>query len=105
MREIAQIGDQNNFYVIALETPQNPAYQNTGAYGKNGILRSKAPDMIKTIQDISKDYPHFIFMDENKMGNHDYTSEMASNDDHLAHLGAVKISHRVDSLIQFLESK
>jgi len=105
LREIAQIGEQNNFYVIALETPQNPAYQNTGAYGKNGILRSKAPDMIKTIQDISKDYPHFIFMDENKMGNHDYTSEMASNDDHLAHLGAVKISHRVDSLIQFLESK
>lgn len=105
LREIAQIGEQNNFYVIALETPQNPAYQNTGAYGKNGILRSKAPDMIKTIQDISKDNPHFIFMDENKMGNHDYTSEMASNDDHLAILGAEILSHRLDSLIQFLESK
>jgi hypothetical protein len=105
LREIAQIGEQNNFYVIALETPQNPAYQNTGAYGRNGILRSKAPDMIKTIQDISKDNPHFIFMDENKMGNHDYTSEMASDDDHLAYLGAEILSHRLDSLIQFLESK
>jgi hypothetical protein len=42
--------NKNNFYVIALETPQNPAYQNTELTEKNGILRSKAPDMIKTIQ-------------------------------------------------------
>lgn len=105
LREIAQIAEQKKFYVIALETPQNPAYQNTGAYGRNGILRSKVPDMIKTIQDISNDYPHFIFMDENKMGNHDYTSEMAHDDDHLGSVGAEKLSRRLDSLIQFLESK
>lgn len=105
LQEIAQIAEQNNFYVIAIETPQNPAYQNTGAYGRNGILRSKAPGMIKTIQDISKDYPHFIFMDENKMGNHDYTSEMAYDDDHLGSLGAEKISRRLDSLIHVLDNK
>lgn len=105
LQKIAQIAEQKKFYVIALETPQNPAYQNTGAYGRNGILRSKVPDMIKAIQDISNDYPHFIFMDENKMGNHDYTSEMAHDDDHLGSVGAEKLSRRLDSLIQFLESK
>ena len=57
------------------------------------------------IQDISKDYPNFIFMDENKMGKHDYTSKMAYDDDHLGTLGAEKLTHRLDSLIKTLDTK
>ena len=100
---MAKLAAEKNIYVIALETPQNPAYKNTGAYGIDGILRSEAPALLKKIQNISKDYPNFIFMDENKMGDHDYTSEMAYDDSHLGYLGAEKLSLRVDSLIKTLD--
>ena len=105
LQKFAKLAAEKNIKVIALETPQNPAYQNTGAYGINGILRSDAPALLQKIQDISKDYPNFIFMDENKMGKHDYTSKMAYDDDHLGTLGAEKLTHRLDSLIKTLDTK
>ena len=103
LQKFAKLAAKKNIKVIALETPQNPAYQSTGAYGINGILRSEAPTLLQKIQDISKDYPNFIFMDENKMGKHDYTSEMAYDDSHLGNVGAQKLTHRLDSLIQTLD--
>ena len=105
LQKFAKLAAEKNIKVIALETPQNPAYQNTGAYGINGILRSDAPALLQKIQDISKDYPNFIFMDENKMGKHDYTGQMAYDDDHLGNLGAEKLTHRLDSLIKTLDIK
>ncbi|MBP5769580.1 MAG: TIGR02171 family protein [Fibrobacter sp.] len=105
LQKFAKLAAEKNIKVIALETPQNPAYQNTGAYGINGILRSDAPALLQKIQDISKDYPNFIFMDENKMGKHDYTGKMAYDDDHLGTLGAEKLTHRLDSLIKTLDIK
>lgn len=41
-------------------------------------------------------------MDENKMGDHDYTDEMAQDTDHLSPLGAEKLTLRLDSLIKTL---
>ena len=105
LQKFAKLAAEKNIKVIALETPQNPAYQNTGAYGINGILRSDAPALLQKIQDISKDYPNFIFMDENKMGKHDYTGQMAYDDDHLGNLGAEKLTQRIDSLIKTLDIK
>jgi len=103
LKEIARLTADKGIRVIILEPPQSPSFRNTGAYGKNGILRSEAPALLKSIQKISQDYPHVIFMDENKMGNHDYTDDMASDKDHLGALGAEKITRRLDSLIQTLE--
>lgn len=87
---------------IGVITPQNPKYKETGAFGKYGLLRSEAPALIQEIADISKTYPNFILMDENKMGDHDYTDEMAYDRDHLSYLGAEQLIHRLDSLIQTL---
>ena len=42
-------------------------------------------------------------MDENKMGDHDYTSEMAFDSDHLNKLGAKQLTTRIDSVLQILE--
>jgi len=42
-------------------------------------------------------------MDENKMGNHDYTDEMAFDYDHLSVIGATQLSSRLDSLLHTLE--
>lgn len=103
LKEIARLTADKGIRVIILEPPQSPSFRNTGAYGKNGILRSEAPALLESIQNISQDYPHVVFMDENKMGEHDYTDDMAYDRDHLGSLGAEKISRRLDSLIQTLD--
>jgi hypothetical protein len=41
-------------------------------------------------------------MDENKMGDHDYTDDMAYDRDHLATKGAEQLSSRIDALIHTL---
>lgn len=91
-----------NITFIGVITPQSPHYKNTGTFGKYGIRRSEAPALIKEIADLQDKYPNFILMDENKMGNHDYTDEMAHDEDHLAPKGAEQLTKRLDSLIRTL---
>ena len=42
-------------------------------------------------------------MDENKMGDHDYTDEDALDNAHLSKVGAAKLTPRIDSLIRTLD--
>ena len=93
---------QKNIILIGVITPQNPRYKETGTFGRHGLLRSQAPAIIQKISDLSSQYPNFILMDENKMGNHDYTDEMTYNSDHLATKGAEQLTTRLDSLIRTL---
>ena len=93
----------HNITFIGVITPQNPSYKETGSFGKFGIRRSEAPILIQKIADLQKKYPNFILMDENKMGNHDYTDEMAMDRDHLAEKGAQQLTKRIDSLIRTLD--
>jgi hypothetical protein len=96
------ICQQNDIIMIGVITPQNPRYKETGSFGKYGILRSEAPTLIQQIADLSTEYPNFILMDENKMGDHDYTDDMAYDRDHLAAPGAAQLTARIDSLIKTL---
>ena len=59
--------------------------------------------MIEEIKDLEQKYPHFRLWDENKMGDHDYTDEMAFNEDHLSYLGAIQLTTRLDSLLKKLD--
>ena len=101
--DFIELCKQNGIYLIGVLFPMNPKYQNTGAYGYAGLRRSEAPSLIKDITKLSKTYPNFILMDENKMGNHDYTDEMASDYSHLSAAGAKKLTTRLDSLIKTLD--
>ena len=93
---------ERGVYIIGVILPQSPDYKNTGAFGFGGIRRSVAPDLIEEISGLSDKYSRFILLDENKMGNHDYTSEMALDCSHLNHAGAEQLTHRIDSLIKTL---
>ena len=87
-------------YVVGVVFPQNPAYKNTGSFGRYGPSRSVAERIMKALADMEQLYPNFVVMDENKMGNHDYTDSMALNSDHLSVLGAELVSSRLDSLLE-----
>ena len=91
-----------NIYVIAIIFPQNPEYKNTGSFGRYGPQRSVAKKRIAWLDSIAKVKPNFILMDENKMGDHDYTDEMALDYDHLSYLGANQVTTRLDSVLKTL---
>lgn len=103
LKEIILDSKEKDIYVIGIIFPQSPAYKNTGSFGCYGLQRSLAPSVIDDLTNLSQENPNFILMDENKMGNHDYTDEMARDRDHLSHTGALQITHRLDSLLRTLE--
>lgn len=102
---LTEILDETNklgIKVIGVIFPQSPEYQKTGSFGYGGLQRSAAPALIQEIADLSKTYPNFILMDENNMGIHEYTDEMAYDFNHLAHLGAVHFSNKLNLLLNTL---
>ena len=103
LKNILQNAENYGVYVVGVVFPQNPNFKKTGSFGRYGIRRSEAPKLLKEIQELEKEYPHFVFMDENKMGDHDYTDEMATNKDHLCYLGAKQLTSRLDSLLKTLK--
>ena len=88
--------------VVGVIFPENPLYSTTGSYAVHGLQRSVVPSLIQEIEDLSKTYPNFILMDENKMGYHDYTDEMAHDHNHLSAAGAAQITARIDSVLATL---
>lgn len=91
--------------VIGIVYPQSPKYANTGSFGLHGTQRSVAMETIAYFDSLAQVYPHFVMMDENKFGMHDYTDDMAYDFDHLSELGAEYLSVRLDSLIRSLPGR
>ena len=90
--------------VVGIIFPQSPKYKETGSFGRYGPQRSVAVSLIERLTVLQKDYPNFVLMDENKMGDHDYTDEMAYGFDHLATPGAELLTDRLKSVLDSLES-
>jgi hypothetical protein len=89
--------------VVGIIFPQNPKYRETESWGRYGPSQAVAKDIIDSLKSYAETYPNFYLMDENKMGNHDYTDGMAHDMDHLAHDGAVQLTARLDSLLRTLK--
>ena len=92
-----------NILVVGVVFPLAPQYKNTGSYGKYGMRRSAAFQILQDVEALQQKYPNFHFLDENKMGNHDYTDDMAYDYDHLNVTGAAKLTARLDSLLRTLK--
>ncbi len=105
LKEIIELAAKNKIQVIGVIFPQNPAYAKTGSFGRYGIRRSEAPKLIKEISALEKKYKNFHLMDENKMGKHDYTPEMAADDDHLNLFGSRALTLKLNTLLKTYNSK
>ena len=99
LKEILAVAQAHNVRVLGIIFPQNPLYANTGSYSFHGIQRSLAPTLIQELADLNKVYPNFTLMDENKMGMHDYTDDMAYDNNHLSATGAVQMTSRIESAL------
>lgn len=85
--------------VVGVVFPQNPAYKNTGSFGRYGLRRSESVKILSDISALSETYSNFKLLDENKMGDHDYPESMAVNRDHLQNNAAPQMTSRIDSVI------
>lgn len=103
-KEIIEKARKENVIVIGIVFPQAPGYRNTGAFGRHGLRRREAVNVLDTLKQLQKVYQNFILMDENKMGDHDYDDDMAQDCDHLNMAGALHFTARLDSLLNKLKS-
>jgi len=99
-KSLVDLAKKKGVTVIFLIPPQNPGYAETGAFGVYGVLRSESEEIIDELSSMGA-----VVFDENKMGYHDYTSDMAYNTDHLSLEGAQRLSGRLDSLLKTLEKR
>ncbi len=89
--------------IVLVIYPQSPTFAETGSFGRHGVPRSVAMETIAHFEEVAKKYPHVVLMDENKMGNHEYTPEMATDFDHLSYIGAKYFSEKLDSVLKAWE--
>ena len=103
LRDFLAKTSSKNVKTIGVIFPQNPGYRETGSFGRYGPRRSEVMDIMDSLNRYQKEYPHFILMDENKSGYHDYPDKCALNTDHLSIQGASILTLRLDSLLQTLK--
>ena len=97
-QRIVDLANEAGIKVIALNYPVHPGYNQTIMVGPYGPTNGTAKRILDRVASMG-----VILMDENKWGNHDYSDEMAYDPDHLSYLGAIQLTHRLDSLLQSLK--
>lgn len=102
LEEILKEAKSRGVTVVGMIFPQNPRYRETGAFGRYGMRRSTAETLLARFKKLGDKYPNFVLFDENKMGAHDYTDDMAVDADHLCYAGVEKISVRLVNLLRSL---
>lgn len=103
LKEIIELAAERNITVVGVIFPMSPLFKNTGAYGRYGLRRSTSYELVEDLKNLELAYPNFVFFDENKFGDHDYTSDMFVDAQHLCPEGAKVITTRLDSLLLELE--
>ncbi len=103
LRQMIESASSRNVFLVGVVFPQHPGYKKTGAFGRYGLRRSMAEKIIEDLESLRETYPNFVFMDENKMGNHDYSDEMSQDNDHLCIEGGKLITSRIDSVLRTLK--
>ena len=94
---LAKLHDVN---VVGIVFPQSPGYRKTGSFGRYGIRRSEADSLLNELKDLENVYGNFRFMDENKMGQHDYPDSLAYNQDHLLNEAAAIMVPRIENVLK-----
>ena len=97
-RSLVELAKSQGVTVVLLIPPQNPDYAKTGSFGIYGALRSDVPQILDELSSMGA-----VVFDENNMGEHAYTGDMAYNEDHLSRKGAERLTQRLDSLLKSLE--
>ncbi len=97
--EILDAAKNRHINVVGVVFPQSPQFRLTGAFGRHGMMRSHAENLLSSIQKLEGTYSNFTLVDENNMGIHSYVDSTAYDYDHLCAKGARKLTCKLDSLL------
>lgn len=101
--ETIELAHNFGVHVVGVVYPQSPNFVKTNAWGRYGPTRESAKVMEETVLELAKGYSNFTVLDAYHDGNHDFSSEDFSNEDHLGLAGAQKMARSLDSLIKTLD--
>jgi hypothetical protein len=102
LRTIAMLADSvraRGVHWVMIDYPVSPRYKNTPYYSEWGPLRQTAIAIQGKMAELGKVNPFFHFYNANMNGDHDYSADEASDENHLCFAGAIKLAARVDSLL------
>ncbi|MFA6623078.1 MAG: TIGR02171 family protein [Fibrobacteraceae bacterium] len=103
LKSIIEQALARNVYVIAVVFPQNSNFRSTPAWGRYGLTHEQGVALADTVKELQGLYSNFVMMDEYNDGTNDYLSTDFANADHLNPTGAIKITTRIDSVLQTLK--
>jgi hypothetical protein len=98
-REVAGRG----IHLLFVNYPTHPGYKDTPYYGPYGPRTVVAHKIIDRLRGMEKISPYVHVYDAQRFGDHDYGDQDAFNWGHLSSAGAVKLTARLDSLINTFE--
>jgi uncharacterized protein (TIGR02171 family) len=106
IEELARLLSSRKIHLVLVNYPTDPAYKGTEYYGPYGPRLSVAQGIIKRYKEMESISPYVHFYDAYNFGDHDYTDAEAGNATHLSAAGGIKITVRLDSLVNtFPEAK
>ena len=103
IENMALFCSMHGVHFVGVVFPQAPQFKETGSFGIYGIKRSLVEKLLERFRKREKEDPYFHLMDENKMGYHDYTDDMAQDSDHLNYRGARQLTERFVQLLRTFE--
>jgi uncharacterized protein (TIGR02171 family) len=86
-------------HLVLVNYPTNPAFKGNAYYGPYGPKLPIATAIIRRFRAMETLSPYIHFYDANDFNNHDYTDADANNSGHLSTAGAIKLTTRLDSLV------
>ena len=89
----------HNIHLLMINFPVSPYYKNTPYCTRLGPDWENGRAVIAQMKTLECIYPYFHVYDANRDGNHDYTNEYATSFDRLCPDGAVKLTRRINTLI------
>ena len=106
---LAQLGSfarefaERRIHVVLVILPQSPAFKDDGYYQRYGPSVATAHSILGDLRDLSELSRYTHLYDAHRFGVHDYVNGDAYDPDHLSAKGALKLSVRLDSLVNSLE--
>ncbi|HEX7511655.1 MAG TPA: TIGR02171 family protein, partial [Chitinivibrionales bacterium] len=97
---LAQDLAARKIHLLVINYPFNPAYKNTPYYGSGGPSWQTGEAIAEQLKSLETGHPYYHFYDAYQNGNHDFSDDEASNENHLCPAGAAKLTSRIDSLMR-----
>jgi formylglycine-generating enzyme required for sulfatase activity len=86
--------------LLIVSMPESPAYATTSMIGRLGPSRATYDQIVTWINTLMTQNPYVHFYDANNYGNHEFTDSEARDCNHLNYRGGLKLTARIDSLVQ-----